>query len=101
MQKERVLAQITTQQEKAEVMELAKHSSTVAMLKIKMQMAKEDDDPAFDKAEWDQEAWKQRLAKLDDEDEVDEAVADGAGSSGVKDPAEEATGKGDDDAAKV
>ncbi|MFS8021114.1 hypothetical protein Hanom_Chr16g01423611 [Helianthus anomalus] len=82
-------------------MEGAKHSAIVAMLKIKLQMAKEAEDPAFDRAEWDQEGLKQRLAELDDEDEIEEATADGVGSSGVKDPLEEAAGKGGDDAAKV
>ncbi|MFS7906315.1 hypothetical protein Hanom_Chr01g00057831 [Helianthus anomalus] len=101
LEKELVLAQITAQQEKAEVMEEAKHSATVSMLKIKLQMTKEAEDPTFDKVEWDQEAWKQRLAELDDEDEAKEAATNGVGSSGVKDHAEEATGKGGDDAAKV
>ncbi|MFS7912580.1 hypothetical protein Hanom_Chr02g00131631 [Helianthus anomalus] len=82
-------------------MEGAKLSATIAMLKIKLQMAKEVEDPAFDRSAWDQEAWRQRLAELDDEDEVEEAATDGAGSSGVKDPVEEAAGKGGDDAAKV
>ncbi|KAJ0826837.1 hypothetical protein HanRHA438_Chr17g0818771 [Helianthus annuus] len=53
MQKELVLTQITAQQEKAKVMEGAKHSAPVAMLKIKLQMAKEAEDPVLDRAEWD------------------------------------------------
>ncbi|MFS7967968.1 hypothetical protein Hanom_Chr09g00792041 [Helianthus anomalus] len=52
-QKELVMAQITAQQEKAKVMEGAKLSATIAMLKIKLQMAKEVEDPAFDRSAWD------------------------------------------------
>ncbi|MFS7936412.1 hypothetical protein Hanom_Chr05g00415271 [Helianthus anomalus] len=51
--KELVLAQITAQQEKAEVMDGAKLFATIAMLKIKLQMAKEAEDPAFVSSEWD------------------------------------------------
>ncbi|KAM0064633.1 hypothetical protein Hdeb2414_s0003g00105311 [Helianthus debilis subsp. tardiflorus] len=101
LQKEVVLAQITAQQEMEEVMEGAKLSATIDMLKIKLQMAKEVEDPAFHKSSWDQEAWRQRLAELDDEDEAEQTATDGAGSSGVKDPVEEAAGKGGEEAAKV
>ncbi|MFS7977180.1 hypothetical protein Hanom_Chr10g00901081 [Helianthus anomalus] len=68
LQKELVLAQITAQQEK---------------------------DPAFDRAEWDQEAWKQRLAELDDEDESKGAAAGEDGGSGLKDPEVTAGGDGE------
>ncbi|MFS7964144.1 hypothetical protein Hanom_Chr08g00746761 [Helianthus anomalus] len=69
LQKELLLAKITTQKEKTETMEGAKLSATISMLKIKLQMAKETADPSFDRSEWDLEAWKQRLVELGDEDE--------------------------------
>ncbi|MFS7905045.1 hypothetical protein Hanom_Chr01g00043141 [Helianthus anomalus] len=97
LQKELVPTQITAQEEKAEVIEGAKHSATVAMLKIKLQMAKEAEDHAFDKAEWDQEGWKQRLAELDDEEEIEEVLALEADSSGLKDPEVAASGDGKGD----
>ncbi|MFS7935802.1 hypothetical protein Hanom_Chr05g00407831 [Helianthus anomalus] len=96
VKKELVLTQITAQQENEEVMEGAKVSATIAMLKIRLQMAKEAEDPTFDRSAWNQEAWKQKLAELDDEEEV---LAIEAGISGVKDPVEEVAGG--DDAAKV
>ncbi|MFS7906036.1 hypothetical protein Hanom_Chr01g00054651 [Helianthus anomalus] len=78
------------------------------MLKIKLQMAKEAADPSFDTAEWDLEAWKNRLVELGDEDEPEEVLALEGGGSEVKDSTEEAaggSGKGGDekveDAAKV
>ena len=85
----------------AEVIDGAKHSATVAMLKIKLQMAKEAEDPAFDRSAWDQEAWKERLAELDDEEDAEVTAGDGAKSSGVKDA--EVAGDGDkaDEAAQV
>ncbi|MFS8024865.1 hypothetical protein Hanom_Chr16g01468321 [Helianthus anomalus] len=108
LQKELLLAQITTQKERMEIMEGAKQSATIAMLKIKLEIAKEAADPSFDKVEWDLEAWKQRLVELGDEDEPEEVPALKGGGSEVKDPAEEAaggSGKGGDekveDAAKV
>ncbi|MFS7911502.1 hypothetical protein Hanom_Chr02g00118901 [Helianthus anomalus] len=82
-------------------MEGAKHSATVAMLKIKLQMAKEAEDPSFDRSEWDQEAWKQRLAELDDEDESKGAAAGEVGGSGLKDPEVAAGGDGKGDGEKV
>ncbi|KAJ0560933.1 hypothetical protein HanHA300_Chr06g0217031 [Helianthus annuus] len=57
-QKELVLTQIMAQQEKAEVIKGAKLFATIAMLKIKLQMAKEAEDPAFDGSAWDKEAWR-------------------------------------------
>ncbi|MFS8008283.1 hypothetical protein Hanom_Chr14g01270851 [Helianthus anomalus] len=65
-------------------------------------MAREAEDPTFDRSAWDQEAWRQRLAKLDDEDNAEETTTDGAGSSGVKDQ-EVAGGDGEKvvEAAKV
>ncbi|MFS7955717.1 hypothetical protein Hanom_Chr07g00645911 [Helianthus anomalus] len=101
LQKELVLAQIITQQEKAEVMEGAKLSATIAMLKIKLQMAKEAEDPAFDRSEWDQEAWKQRLPELDDEDESEGVAAGEAEDSGFKDPEVAVGGDGKGDGEKV
>ncbi|MFS7964137.1 hypothetical protein Hanom_Chr08g00746691 [Helianthus anomalus] len=99
VKRELVLTHATAQQEKEEVMEGAKLSATIAMLKIKLQMAKEAEDPNFDRTVWDQEAWKRKLAELDDEEDADEVLAIKAGSSGVKDPEEEAAGG--DDATKV
>ncbi|MFS7947494.1 hypothetical protein Hanom_Chr06g00548921 [Helianthus anomalus] len=58
LQKEVVLAEITAQKEKADVMEGAKVSATISMIKIKRQMAKEVEDPTFDRSAWDQEAWR-------------------------------------------
>ncbi|KAJ0578315.1 hypothetical protein HanIR_Chr05g0245931 [Helianthus annuus] len=52
VKKELVLTQITAQQEKEEVMEGTKLSTTIAMLKIKLQMAKEAEDPSFDRSAW-------------------------------------------------
>ncbi|KAJ0866978.1 hypothetical protein HanRHA438_Chr12g0557861 [Helianthus annuus] len=92
LQKELLLAEITAQKERTEIMEGAKLSATIAMLKIKMQMAKEASEPNFDRAEWDLEAWKQRLVELGDEDEPEEVLALEGGGSEVKDPAEEAAG---------
>ncbi|MFS7934866.1 hypothetical protein Hanom_Chr05g00396681 [Helianthus anomalus] len=86
LQKEVVLAQITAKKQKAKVMDGAKLSATIAMLKIKLQIAKEAKDLAFERSEWDQEAWKQRLAQLDDEDESEGAAVGEAGGSGLKDP---------------
>ncbi|MFS7954281.1 hypothetical protein Hanom_Chr07g00628461 [Helianthus anomalus] len=89
-------------------MDGAKLSATIAMLKIKLQMAKEGADPSFDRSEWDLEAWKQRLVELGDEYEPEEVLALEGGGSEVKDHAKEATGgsgKGGeekvDEAAKV
>ncbi|KAM0025490.1 putative RNA-directed DNA polymerase [Helianthus debilis subsp. tardiflorus] len=96
---ELVLAHITAGQEKAEVMEGAKLSATIAMLKIKLQMAKEAEDPDFDRTAWDQEGWKKRLAELDEEEDAEEVLAIEAGGSGLKDKVEEAAAGGD--AAKV
>ncbi|MFS7913896.1 hypothetical protein Hanom_Chr02g00147131 [Helianthus anomalus] len=77
------------------------------MLKIKLQMAKEAEDPAFDRSDWEVEDWKQRLEELGDEDEPEEVLALESGG-GAKDPEAEAaggSGKGGEeevqDAAKV
>ncbi|KAJ0433918.1 hypothetical protein HanPSC8_Chr17g0774491 [Helianthus annuus] len=108
LQKELLLAEITTNKERIEIMDGAKLSATIAMLKIKLQMAKEAADPSFDRSEWDLEAWAKRLAKLGDKDEPKEALALEAGGSEVKDPGEATaggSGKGGeekvDEAAKV
>ncbi|MFS7910676.1 hypothetical protein Hanom_Chr02g00109011 [Helianthus anomalus] len=71
------------------------------MLKIELQLAKEAEDPAFDRSEWDQEAWKQWLAELDDKDEFEGATAGEAGGSGLKDPKVAASGDGKGDGDKV
>ena len=86
LKKEAILAQVQAQKDMDEVIDGAKHSATVAMLKIKLQMAKEAEDPTFDRSAWDQVAWKERLAELDDE-EAEVTAGDGAGSSGVKEAA--------------
>ncbi|KAJ0525075.1 hypothetical protein HanHA300_Chr09g0307841 [Helianthus annuus] len=108
LQKELLLAEITTQKERMEIMDGAKLSATIAMLKIKLQMAKKDEDPSFHRSAWDLEAWKQRLVELGDEDELEEVLAIEGDGSKVKDPTEEAAGgssKGGEekveDAAKV
>ncbi|MFS7937648.1 hypothetical protein Hanom_Chr05g00430081 [Helianthus anomalus] len=56
VKRELVLTQATTQQEKAEVMEGAKLSAAIDMLKFKLQMEKEAEDPNSDRSAWDQEA---------------------------------------------
>ncbi|MFS8001642.1 hypothetical protein Hanom_Chr13g01192731 [Helianthus anomalus] len=66
---ELLVAEMTAQRERIEVMEGAKHSAAFVKLKIKLYMAKEAADPAFDRSGWDVEAWKQRLVELWDEDE--------------------------------
>ena len=101
LQKELVLAQVTAQRDMGEVIDGAKQSATVAILKIKLQMAKEAEDPAFDRSAWDQEAWKERLAELDDEEDAEVTTGDGAKSTEVKDA--EVAGDGDkaDEAAQV
>ncbi|MFS8034535.1 hypothetical protein Hanom_Chr17g01582281 [Helianthus anomalus] len=70
------------------------------MLKIKLQMAKQAEDPNFERTDWDQEGWKVKLAELDDEEEAEEVLAIEAGGSGLKDQVEGAAG-GEDDVAKV
>ena len=89
------------QSDMAEVIDGAKHSAAVAMLKIKLQMAKEAEDPAFDRSAWDQEGWKERLAELDDEEDAEAATGDGAGTSGVKDTAVAGEGEKVVEAAQV
>ncbi|MFS7953714.1 hypothetical protein Hanom_Chr07g00621861 [Helianthus anomalus] len=51
LHKELLLAEITTNKERMEVIDGAKLSATIAMLKIKIQMAKEAADPSFDRSE--------------------------------------------------
>ncbi|MFS8022869.1 hypothetical protein Hanom_Chr16g01444591 [Helianthus anomalus] len=63
-------------------MDGAKLSATIAMLKIKLQMAKEAADPSFDRSEWDLEAWAKRLVELGDEYEPEDAAAGGSGKGG-------------------
>ena len=99
-QKEMILNEVTAYKEREEVMEGAKLSAAIAMLKIKLQMAKEAEDPAFDRSAWDQEGWKQRLAELDDED-PEEVLAIGDGSGEKDEAADETGGEGDGEAAKV
>ncbi|KAJ0771833.1 hypothetical protein HanPI659440_Chr07g0273591 [Helianthus annuus] len=48
LQKELLLTQITAQKERIEIVDGAKLSAAIAMLKIKLQMAKEAEDLAFD-----------------------------------------------------
>ncbi|MFS7912007.1 hypothetical protein Hanom_Chr02g00124791 [Helianthus anomalus] len=67
VKREMVLAHIIADKEKKEG---AKLSAPIAMLKIKLQMAKEAEDPNFDRTVWDQEGWKAKLAELDDEEEA-------------------------------
>ncbi|MFS7934865.1 hypothetical protein Hanom_Chr05g00396671 [Helianthus anomalus] len=80
------------QRERIEVMEGAKHSTAIVMLKIKLQMAKKAADPAFDRSSWDVEAWKQRLVELGDEDEPEEVLALEGGGNEVKDPEDAVAG---------
>ncbi|KAM0008578.1 hypothetical protein Hdeb2414_s0110g00797921 [Helianthus debilis subsp. tardiflorus] len=86
LQKELLLAEITANKERMEVMDGAKLYDVVAMLKMKLQMAKEDDDPSFDRSEWDVEAWPKRLTEFGDDEEPEEVLALEAGGSGDKDP---------------
>ncbi|KAJ0744344.1 hypothetical protein HanPI659440_Chr10g0386531 [Helianthus annuus] len=51
LHKELILAEITANKEKTEFMDGAKLSAAIAMLKIKLQMAKEAADPSFDRSE--------------------------------------------------
>ncbi|MFS7912032.1 hypothetical protein Hanom_Chr02g00125061 [Helianthus anomalus] len=66
-------------------------------------MAKEADDPSFDKSEWDVEAWKYRLQELGDDEEPEEVLAIEASGSGSKDPLDtaEAGGSGEGGEMKV
>ncbi|MFS7981259.1 hypothetical protein Hanom_Chr10g00948851 [Helianthus anomalus] len=66
------------------------------MYKIQLQMATEAQDPSFDKSTWDVEAWKARLAELEDEDEAEDIPMLEGGDAG-KDQA----GASGDGAAKV
>ncbi|MFS7978128.1 hypothetical protein Hanom_Chr10g00911991 [Helianthus anomalus] len=86
LQKELLLAEITANKERLEVIDGAKHSAAIMMLKIKLQMAKEAADPSFDRSEWDVEAQTKRLAELGDDEEPEEVLALEAGGSGAKDP---------------
>ncbi|MFS7967243.1 hypothetical protein Hanom_Chr09g00783521 [Helianthus anomalus] len=85
LQKELLLAERTTQKERIEVMEGAKHSAAVVMLKVKLQMAKEASDPSFDRSEWDLEGWTKRLVELGDDEEPEEVLALEADGSGAHD----------------
>ncbi|MFS7888588.1 hypothetical protein Hanom_Chr00s000001g01596991 [Helianthus anomalus] len=53
LHKELLLAGITANNERIEIMDGAKLSATIAMLKIKLQMAKEAVNLSFDRSEWD------------------------------------------------
>ncbi|MFS7947184.1 hypothetical protein Hanom_Chr06g00545121 [Helianthus anomalus] len=108
LHKELFLVEITAHKERMEVMDGAKLYDVVAMLKIKLQMAKEGADPSFDRSEWDLEAWVKRLAQLGDDEEPEEVLALEASGSEAKDPEDAAvggSGKGGeekvDEAAKV
>ncbi|KAJ0880379.1 hypothetical protein HanRHA438_Chr10g0462441 [Helianthus annuus] len=92
------MAQIDADHEKHELREDAKISAAITMYKIKLQMAKEAEDPDFDRTTWDQEGWKAKLAELEDEEEATEVLAIEASGSG-KDQAGNADASGD--AAKV
>ena len=95
--KQVVMAQINVDHEKHEVLEDAKVSAAITMYKIKLQMAKEAEDPDFDRTTWDQEGWKAKLAKLDDKEEATKVLAIEASGSGK----DQAGGDAGGDAAKV
>ncbi|MFS7929666.1 hypothetical protein Hanom_Chr04g00335251 [Helianthus anomalus] len=70
LQKELLLAEMTAQRERIEVMEGAKHSAAVVMLKVKLQIAKDSANPSFDRSEWDLEGWTKRLAEHGDDEDL-------------------------------
>ncbi|MFS7977896.1 hypothetical protein Hanom_Chr10g00909361 [Helianthus anomalus] len=61
LQKQTLLADITSNKEWLEIIDEAKKSAAIVTLKIRLQMVKEAVDPSFERSEWDVEAWKQRL----------------------------------------
>ncbi|MFS7955862.1 hypothetical protein Hanom_Chr07g00647751 [Helianthus anomalus] len=86
LRKELLVTEMTAQRERIEVMEGAKHSVAVVMLK----------------------GWTTRLVELGDDEEPEEVLALEAGSSGAKDPEDAAAGSNGqggeekvEDAAKV
>ncbi|KAJ0861983.1 hypothetical protein HanPSC8_Chr12g0512921 [Helianthus annuus] len=94
---EAVKALIKFDYEKHDITQDAKVSAAIAMYKIQLQMAKEAQDPTFDKGSWDVEGWKARLADLEDEDEAEE-IPMLEGGDAEKDQGGDAGG---DEAAKV
>ncbi|KAJ0485895.1 hypothetical protein HanLR1_Chr14g0535951 [Helianthus annuus] len=86
LQKQILLAEITSNMERLEIIDDAKKSAAIVALKIRLQMAKEVADPSFDRSAWDVEAYKQRLKELGDDEEPEEVLAIKAGGSGSKDP---------------
>ncbi|KAJ0728142.1 hypothetical protein HanLR1_Chr07g0238221 [Helianthus annuus] len=86
LQKQILLADVTANKERLEIIDEAKNSDAIVTLKIRLQMAKEAADPSFDRAEWDVAAWKQRLQELGDDEDAEEVLTIEAGGSGGKDP---------------
>ncbi|MFS7929694.1 hypothetical protein Hanom_Chr04g00335561 [Helianthus anomalus] len=103
LQKQILLADITTNKERLEIIDDAKKSTAIVTLKIRLQMAKEAADPSFDRSAWNVEAWKQRLQELGDDEEPEEVLTIKAGGSGSKDPLDaiEAGGSGEGGEAKA
>ncbi|KAJ0788584.1 hypothetical protein HanPI659440_Chr05g0193411 [Helianthus annuus] len=103
LQKQILLADMTPNKERLEIIDEAKKSAAIVTLKIRLQMAKEAVDPSFDRSEWDVEAWKQRLQELGDDEDAEEVLTLEAGGSGGKDPvdAAEAGSSGEGGEAKV
>ncbi|KAF5798358.1 hypothetical protein HanRHA438_Chr07g0302441 [Helianthus annuus] len=60
LKKQVLLAGITANKERLEIIDDTKNSAAIVTLKIRLQMAKEAADPSFDRAEWDVASWKQR-----------------------------------------
>ncbi|KAM0008609.1 hypothetical protein Hdeb2414_s0109g00797551 [Helianthus debilis subsp. tardiflorus] len=56
LQKQILLADITSNKERLEIIDEAKKYAAIVTLKIRLQMAKEAADPSFDRSEWDVEA---------------------------------------------
>ena len=77
----------------AELTEQAKVWAGKAVLEARIKMAREAEDPAFDKAAWTVETWEKTLAGMGgDDDAQDEAVekkATKAGTSGADKDAQE------------
>ncbi|MFS7909930.1 hypothetical protein Hanom_Chr02g00100381 [Helianthus anomalus] len=106
LQKQILLANITANKERLEIIDEAKNSAAIVTLKIRLQMAKEAADPSIDRAEWHVAPWKQRLHELGDDEDAEEVLTIEVGGSGGKDhtDAAEAGGSGEgkvDDAAKA
>ncbi|KAJ0814446.1 hypothetical protein HanPSC8_Chr17g0785811 [Helianthus annuus] len=101
LQKQMLLADITANKERLEIIDEAKKSVAIVTLKIRLQMAKEAADPSFDRSEWDVEAWKQRLQELGDDEEPKEVLPIEAGGSGNKDPEDAAAAGGSSEGGEV